>query len=315
MSQNRRTRSSPLSKLNSLFNDLYSKHAKHIIHNVLKASDMEQFKSLERKLENSTYTKRKEFLKDLEKALENVPIHHLTTITIINSRKKTCKLNESFNGDEVIGKINDDLQMMESHVRLLEESISPKESSQDTIDRFESMSECSQIANSQNEDDPNRTPNKNHATESNKRKKKSKKQKNKTRRKKKKTESSDPVPPNLEEDRNDVIPVVDDMHSEQETYPQEKENVESKEEPSTCSSSTTRRRIGFSPTVVFYEDLVECPLCQRKFTKYQIKIHMEKMHYDKDKTLQKRKAKLTKSIIEQVKASEMRKKLQGILYK
>ena len=73
---------------------------------------MEQFKSLERKLENSTYTKRKEFLKDLEKALENVPIHHLTTITIINSRKKTCKLNESFNGDEVIGKINDDLQMV-----------------------------------------------------------------------------------------------------------------------------------------------------------------------------------------------------------
>jgi len=78
------------------------------------------------------------------------------------------------------------------------------------------------------------------------------------------------------------------------------EPTESKELEET-NSSTEKRRISFSNDVIFYDYLIDCPLCGRKFTKYQMKPHMDKMHYQKD---EKRKTSLTKSIIKKVKETE-----------
>lgn len=81
------------------------------------------------------------------------------------------------------------------------------------------------------------------------------------------------------------------------------EPTESKELEET-NDSPEKRRISFSNDVIFYDYLIDCPLCGRKFTKYQMKPHMDKMHYQKDETLKKRKTSLTKSIIKKVKETE-----------
>ncbi|KAG2374285.1 hypothetical protein C9374_010855 [Naegleria lovaniensis] len=305
MEQNRRTRSSPLSKLNSLLNNLYSRHSKLVIHNVLKASDMEQFKNVERKLKDCLYETRQQFLVELEKAFDSVPIHHQTTITVVNSKKKTSKLKESFDSDEVLGKINDDLQMMDKYVRSLEESISSLKQSQ----------EDNEIGIRDLRIDPNKdhneiitTPNNESISASKKRKKKSKKPKTMSNKKKKTIQVREPE--SSKDSERAKVETQDEQSAMEQTN-----TLDDMVQRNQAVSSSSRRRISFSSSVVFYEDLVECPLCQRKFTKYQIKIHMDKIHYDKDKTLNKKKAKLTKTIIAQVKESEMKKKLFGILNK
>ena len=97
------------SQLNALMNEIYLKHVKYTITNILQVSSSDEVVSLETKLTKNQYATSYEFEEDLKKAVNSIDIHALSTITVINSRRKTSKVRESINKREIIEAVIEQL--------------------------------------------------------------------------------------------------------------------------------------------------------------------------------------------------------------
>ena len=86
-------------------NEIYLKHVKYTITNILQVSSSDEVVSLETKLTKNQYATSDEFEEDLKKAVNSIDIHALSTITVINSRRKTSKVRESINKREIIESV------------------------------------------------------------------------------------------------------------------------------------------------------------------------------------------------------------------